>query len=82
MENFAKFRNWLLVGGITATLTLGGYIWNGHVSAEATAQVEINKELKLLREIVIRLDAVAEHQKELNEWFVTEHIGTNRSRNR
>lgn len=95
MENFAKFRNWLLVAALTGVLSLAGYVWSNHVSAEAAALTKVDaaivaaairdikhdEELKLLRELSIRMEVYIEHQKELNEWFVTEHQRASRRGN-
>lgn len=79
METFAKFRTWAFITLFTGLVSLVGYTWNSHVSAETNqnaALVERDKELaaevKQLRDIVIRLDAYITNQQELNEWFVSE----------
>lgn len=82
MENYTKFRTVLLTGAIAAVISLSGYIWSGHVNAEAAQMKEIRQELKDLREVVIRLDAYIAQQQELNEWFVSEHRRRNSAADR
>lgn len=86
--NFSKFYTWMSVGAVSMVLTLGGYIWSNHTSAEASALEQIrvtderqDEQLRVLREISIKLEAYIEHQKELNEWFTTEHLNGNRRAN-
>lgn len=86
METFTKFRAALTTGAVALCLALGSYTWNNHINAEAAefsklaaeitererVDAQHDAELKLIRELTIRMESYIEHQKELNEWFVTE----------
>jgi hypothetical protein len=81
MENFAKAKNVLLVSALTGVLSLGGYVWSNHVSAEAAQDARQNEELKWQRDMIIRFDAYIQNQQELNEWFTADRQRPNRGGN-
>lgn len=82
MNTFAAFRTQLITGAIATAVMLSGYIWTGHVSAEDERHKEVTRELKELRDVIIRLDAYIANQQELNAWFVSEHQRRNRTPDR
>jgi hypothetical protein len=95
VETFAKFRTALLTGALAAVLSLVGYTWNNHVNAEGAefrklaneieerekVDARHDEDIKVLRELTIRMESYIEHQKQLNEWFTTEHLERNRGSN-
>lgn len=77
MESFGKFRNQLATGAVAIVLALAAYIFN---ATAATVQ-QNTKDINDLKLIVIELKTIVSAQQDLNEWFVTEHIPSNRQPN-
>jgi predicted ATP-binding protein involved in virulence len=88
MENFAKAKNTLLLAALALVLSLGSYIWSGHVAAEAAqvavltkAQADTQAEVKQLRDILIRIETYIANQQEINAWHISELQRANRGGN-